>query len=313
VSGATATTDDPNDATKVTGIKTTTVSIPGASAFRIRHAYGQVKFNDLGLTLLFGQTANVFSPRDPSILSEGTMNYSGNIGSSRVPQIRLTQALGPAEVAVAAVDDRGASAPVAPAFQGRVGLKVPAGWADAKQSLEFGVSGHFANEKNTDTDTKNKSSDKVPKSWSVNADLSLPIIDILGLSGEFFYGQNLKNYANGSLGLGASDLDPKKIKEGDGVKSIGGWANIGVKLPASLTLNGGFGLESIKNDDDLLAKKINSNTGIFGNLRYNFIPSAFVGVEYWHISTDYADDAKGEKTPSGAINRIELAFNYAFK
>jgi len=282
------------------------VSVPG-SAFRIRHSFGQVKFNDLGLTLLFGQTGNVFSPRDPSILSEGTMNYSGNIGSSRVPQIRITQALGPAEVAVAAVDDRGAIAPIFPSVQGRVGLKVPADWADAKQNLEFGVSGHFASEKNTDTDTKNKSSVKVPKSWSANADLNLPIIDILGLSGEFFYGQNLRNYANGSLGLTAAALDPTKVDEEDGVKSFGFWANLSVKLPASLTLGGGIGMESIANDDDLRSGTIDSNMGIFGNLRYNFIPSAFVGIEYWRISTSYKDADKG------AINRIELAFNYAFK
>ena len=291
----------------------------GAGGFRIRHSYGQVKFSNIDLALLFGQTSNVISPRDPSILNEGTGNYTGNIGSSRVPQIRITKGLGPAEIAVAAIDDRGAGAPVFPAVQGRVGLKVPAGWAGEKQNLEVGVSGHFASEKNTDTDTKNKSSVKVPKSWSANADLNLPIIDIIGLSGEFFYGQNLKNYANGSLGLDTSNIDvtSAKYKEGDGVKSFGFWTNLSVKLPASLSLGGGFGMESIANDDILKAKTRSGNTGIFGNLRYNFIPSAFVGIEYWHISTDYTDgvDASGKavSTPSGAINRIELAFNYAFK
>jgi len=302
---ANSTINSTGDTVKTT-ISSSSVSIAG-SAFRIRHAYGQVKFGDLGLTILFGQTGNVFSPRDPSILSEGTMNYSGNIGSSRVPQIRLTQVLGPTEIAVAAVDDRGATAPVSPAFQGRLGLKIPAEWADKKQNLEVGVSGHFANEKNTDIDTKNKSSVKLPKSWSANADLNLPIIDILGLSGEFFYGQNLRNYANGSLGLTASALDPTKISEGDGVKSFGFWTNLSIKLPASLTLGGGLGMESIANDDDLKKGTIDSNMGIFGNLRYNFIPSAFVGVEYWRISTSYKDSDKE------AINRIELAFNYAFK
>jgi len=312
VSGATATsTANPDDNTVKTDIKTTTVTVPGASAFRIRHAYGQVKFNDLGLTILFGQTSNVFSPRDPSILSEGSMNYSGNIGTSRVPQIRLTQLLGPAELAVAAVDDRGASAPVAPAFQGRIGFKTSADWADKKQNLELGVSGHFANEKNTDIDSNKTPS--VPKSWSVNADLNIPIIDILGLSGEAFYGQNLGNYGNGSLALTSSS----NTKDTVGIKSFGFWANLGLKLPANLTLGGGFGMESIKNDDELNAKTRSSNTGIFGNLRYNFIPSAFVGIEYWHISTSYTDskdkDGNLVKNKDGSINRVELAFNYAFK
>jgi hypothetical protein len=290
-------------------VSTTTVSVPGASAFRIRHSYGQVKFSDLGLTILFGQTGNVFSPRDPSILSEGTMNYSGNIGSSRVPQIRLTQVLGPAEIAVAAVDDRGASAPKAPSVQGRLGLKTSADWADAKQNLELGVSGHFAHERNTDI-TEHQVNPKVPKSWSFNADLNLPIIDVIGLSGEFFYGQNLKNYANGSLGLDKGNTNSGTA----GVKSIGYWANLGIKLPASLALNGGLGAESISNDDDIKDGAIKSNTGIFANLRYNFIPSAFIGIEYWHISTDYKfEKATKAAEKEGAINRVELAFNYSFK
>jgi len=280
----------------------------GAGGFRIRHSYGQVKFGDMGLTLLLGQTGNVISPRDPSILSEGSANYLGNIGSARVPQIRLTQALGPAEIAIAASDDRGADAPKAPAVQGRIGFKTSADWADKKQNLEFGISGHFANEKNTDI-TENQPDIKVPKSWSVNADLNLPIIDMLGLSGEFFYGQNLRNYANGSIGLDRTST-PDSL---GGIKSMGGWVNLGVKLPASLSFNGGLGLENISNADDLKPGTRNSNMGIFANLRYNFIPSAYIGIEYWHISTDYTDDAQGEKTPSGAINRIELAFNYAFK
>jgi len=273
----------------------------GASGFRIRHSYGQVKFSDLGLTLLFGQTGDVISPRDPAVLNEGSANYIGNIGTRR-PQLRLTQALGPAEIAVAALDDRGANAPKAPSVQGRLGLKTSADWADAKQNLEFGVSGLFAHERNTDT-TEHQVNKKVPKSWSVNADLNLPIIDIIGISGEFFYGQNLKNYSNGSIGLTQSDT-----KNGtDGVKSIGYWASLGIKLPASLTFNGGIGAESISNDDDLADGKRSSNTGIFTNLRYNFIPSAYLGVEYWHISTDY------KAAKEGTINRVELAFNYAFK
>ncbi|MCL2102132.1 MAG: hypothetical protein FWH22_10525 [Fibromonadales bacterium] len=279
----------------------------GFDGFRIRQAFGQVKFSDLGLTLLFGQTGEVFSPRDPAILSEGTFNYVGNIGTRR-PQIRITQVIGPIEAAVAALDDRGATVPEVPAVQGRVGAKIPAGWAGEKQNLELGVSGHFAKEKNTDT-TENQPYVKLPKSWSINADLSLPVISILSLSGEFFYGQNLRNYSNGSIGLTRTAT----ITEIDGIKSVGGWANLGVKLPANLTFNGGGGLESISNDDKLKPGRPSSNSGIYTNLRYNFTPSAFLGVEYFRIDTDYTNAADDAKTPSGAINRVELAFQYAFK
>jgi hypothetical protein len=278
----------------------------GAGGFRIRQSFGQVKFKDLGLTLLLGQTKEVVSPLDPSVLSEGTVNYGGNL-ANRKPQIRLSQALGAIEIAIAAVNDLGANAPKAPALQGRVGAKVPAGWAGEKQNLELGVSGHFAKEKNTDT-TDNQPYQKVPQSWSINADLSLPIISALGFSGEFFYGQDLQQLANGSLGLTpSSNKDPA-----DGIKSLGGWAALGLKLPANLSFYGGFGAESISNDDDLKEGVRNSNLAIFTSLKYNFISNAFLGFEYFRIATDYTD--KGDKkTPSGAINRYELAFNYAFK
>ncbi len=289
----------------------------GVGGFRIRHSFGQVKFNDLGLSLLFGQTGDVISPRDPSILSEGTNNYSGNIGTRR-PQIRITQAFGPAEIAIAALDDRGASAPKAPAIQGRLGAKFAAGWAGEGQNLELGVSGHFAKEKNTDTQ-KDQPYVKVPSSYSVNADLLLPIISILSLSGEFFYGQDLSQYSSGSIGLNskATSDQPTKLKDDGvsryGVKSLGGWANLGLKLPANLAFNGGVGLESISNDDDLVPGTRSNNLSIFTNLRYFFIKEAFVGIEYWRINTDYTKAANGDKTPSGSINRVELAFNYAFK
>jgi hypothetical protein len=262
------------------------------SSLRIRHSYGQVKYSDLGLTLLFGQAGDVISPRDPAILSEGTANSSGNIGTRR-PQIRITKALGVAEIAFAALDDRGATSPEVPSLQGRVGAKV--------SGYEFGVSGHFAKEKNTQSDATGYT--KAAKSWSINADALLPVIDILSITGEFFYGQNLRNYSSGSLGLTQSATQSGT----GGVQSVGGWGNLGFKLPSSLALNLGSGIESITNDDKLKDKNPSTNIAVYSNLRYYFIKEAFVGLEYWHISTSYrgADD--------GSINRVEVAFQYAFK
>jgi len=290
-----------------TNRNTNGVGNPVGGGFRIRHSYGQVKFSDLGLSLLLGQAQDLIASRDPASLSEGVANFSGNIGTRR-PQIRITQALGPVEIAVAALDDRGATAPTAPAVQGRLGAKVPAGWAGESQNLELGVSGHFAKEKNTDI-IKDQPYVKVPKSYAVTADLLLPIIDILSLSGEFFYGQDLSSYSGGSIGLKPSDNEDQT----KGVKSLGGWANLGFKLPADLAFNGGLALESISNDDDLKPGTRSGNLSIYTNLRYFFIKEAFVGIEYFRINTDYTKTAGGEKTPSGAINRVELAFNYAFK
>jgi hypothetical protein len=278
------------------------VGNPAGGGFRIRHSFGQVRFDDLGLILLFGQTTDVISPRDPAVLSEGTNNQSGNIGTRR-PQIRITKELGPAEIAVAATDDRGSSSPESPAVQGRLGAKV--------SGYEIGVSGHLAKEKTSDFD-EGKSYVKVPKSWSINADALLPVLDILSISGEFFYGQNLISYSSGSIGQ-TSDAAAKSKDDGSkyGIKSLGGWANLGLKLPANVAFNGGVGVESISNDDELVDGAKKSNLSIYSNLRYYFIKEAFVGIEYWRINTDYTK--KGDDKTSGSINRVELAFQYAFK
>jgi len=278
----------------------------GVGNLRIRHSYGQVKFGSIGTTLLMGQTYDVISPRDPAVLSEGTGNYSGNLGTRR-PQIRLTQPFGPIEIAVAALDDRGADAPKVPAVQGRVGVKVPAGWAGEDENFELGLSGHFAKEKNTDI-VKDQPYEKVPRSWSINADLNLPIISIVNLSGEFFYGQNLKHYGNGSLGLTAENSTGKDYA----IKTLGGWTNVGVKLPANLSFNGGWGVEAVQDPEKVKIGSRSHNMALYSNVRYHFIPNAYLGIEYFRIDTESTTDDKNA-AEKGGINRVELAFQYAFK
>ncbi|MDR1813220.1 MAG: porin, partial [Candidatus Fibromonas sp.] len=81
----------------------------GVGSFRIRQSYGAVKFKDLGLTLLIGQTADLIGSLTAPTLNQAALKHSGSIGTRR-PQIRLTEALGPAEIAVAATDDRASGA-----------------------------------------------------------------------------------------------------------------------------------------------------------------------------------------------------------
>ncbi|GHV13502.1 hypothetical protein AGMMS49938_08160 [Fibrobacterales bacterium] len=272
----------------------------GVGGFRIRQSYGQVKFKEIGLTLLMGQAADLISPLSPSTINQGSANYAGNLGTRR-PQIRLTESLGAVELAVAALDDRGAAIPTAPAVQGRAGVKVPASWAGEKQNLAVGISGHFAKEKNADT-LSNQPYEKKPKSWSVNADLSLPITGAINLAGEFFYGQDLKNYSNGSIGLTPAGED--------GIKSLGGWGALGFKLPANISLYGGAALEAIDSDSEVEGKP-SQNLAVFANLGYNFTSSAKIALEYFRIATDYADKG-GKKVDSGTLNRVEAALTYSF-
>ncbi len=301
----------------------------GVSSFRIRQSYGQVKFKDLGLTILFGQTADLIAPLSAPTINQGGLKHQGSIGTRR-PQIRLTQGIGPVEIAVAATDDR-ANQPVLPGFQGSLKGKIPAVWAGEKQNVEIILSGHYASEESAADDTagvNKKDSDEwtaPPTSWSGVASLSLPVISIINLSGELFYGQNLNRYSNGSIGLSG----PATGRVGAGIQSLGGWGAATVKLPLGFSLAGGIGLEAIdenrelkstfKKDgdgnetDDVEKANPNKNTVIFGNLKYNVAETAFIGFEYANLSTDYASSLKGKKVDSGKLNRFELVFNYAFK
>jgi hypothetical protein len=290
----------------------------GVGSLRIRQSYGQIKFKDLGLTMLLGQTNDLIGPLSAPTLNQSGLKASGSLGTRR-PMIRLTQAIGPAEIAVAATDDRGGNNPditsstintssVMPAFQGSAKVKIPAVWAGEKQSLEVVLSGHYATEEPALADKLPADSSKIkyPSSWSGVASLSVPVISIIGLSGEMFYGQNLKNYSDGTLnirGCRSSSTDLEK-----GCQSIGGWGALTVKLPLNLSLAGGVGLETIdKKKESVKDTDPNKTMTIFGNLKYNVAETAFIGVEYARLKTDYVSD------DSGKLNRVELAFNYAFK
>jgi len=208
---------------------------------------------------------------------------------------------------------------VLPAFQGSLKAKVPASWAGEKQNVELTLSGHYASreiaaETEAQKDAKDVSGWKAPPtSWSSIASLSLPVVSIVNLSGEFFLGQNLSNYNVGSIGQNASS------KEGEGLKSLGGWGAANVKLPANFALAGGYGFESIDKKREPAATAANpariKNAVIFANLKYFVDESVFIGLEYANLATDYVVNNSGDnhETDNGKLNRFELVFNYSFK
>ena len=316
------------------------------SGFRVRQSWGSVTFKDLGLTLLFGQTDDVVNPLDPPSVNASSYNGAGNLGNRR-PQIRITEAVGPIEVAVAATHDRtygytaridkdkadpstpavgnpgdpnyvpanpgtdkavtDADAPSIPAFQGRVGVKLPASWAGEKASLALGLGGLFAKNEAANADDKNRYASPEP-SYMFGADLSLPVIDILTLTGEFFTGQNLSRYGDGSLG------QSRAYSKDGGIKSIGWWGGLSAKLPASVSAGAGVGAESL-DDKSKSNGNAESNMFIFANLAYNFTSAAKVTLEYVNFSTDYSVFKNGEYDSSDnrSLNRFELNFRYDFK
>jgi len=291
----------------------------GVGSLRIRHAFGQAKFNDIGLSILFGQTQDLIAPLTAPTINQGTLQGEGSLGTRR-PMIRLAEVVGPVEIAAAVTDNRDATAPVLPAFQGSVKAKIPASWAGAKQNIEFILSGHYASREVAAEDTagitKKDTSKALPASWSGVASLSLPVINIINLSGEFFLGQNLWSYSSGTI-----QQTNAVAKDGKGVKSLGGWGAATIKLPADFALAGGYGVEAIDKDREPVAVGTSvapariKNSVIFANLKYFIDESMFVGFEYANLSTEYVDNTGVERIAfgGGKLNRFELVFNYAFK
>jgi len=309
-------------------------------AFRIRHSYGQIKFKDLGLSILMGQSSDLIAPLGAPTINQAGLEGSGSLGTRR-PQIRLTEAVGPVEVAVAVTNDRTRTDlnAIAPAFQGSLGAKIPAAWAGEKQSVQVVFSGHYAfNETAGNTEVEVKAKDTLanhnyPTSWSGVASLSLPVVSILKLSGEVFYGQELNRYNSGSIGLTNSNsysVEVKEVKDKDGnvttkyappnvgwgknlgVQSIGGWGALELKL-GDFAIAGGIGIEDVDNDRNAGAGTRDNNVTIFGNLKYNVAETLWLGLEYSNIKTEYRNDSKGKEVKDGKLNRVELGLNYAFK
>jgi len=292
-------------------------------AFRIRHAYGQIKFSDLGLVLLVGQSGDLIAPLSAPTINQAGLEGSGSLGTRR-PQIRLTETVGPVEIAVAVTNDRTRTDvnAVAPAFQGSLGAKLPASWAGEKQNVQIVFSGHYAfNETsgNSEAEKDLKKDKNYPTSWSGVASLSVPIINILKLSGEMFYGQELNRYNSGSIGQtnvngysAATSSSSANVGwgKGPGIQSIGGWGALELKL-GDVALAGGFGIEDLDDNRNAGATRDNNMT-VFGNLKYNVAETLWLGLEYSNIVTEYIKpNADGDK--KGKLNRVELGLNYAFK
>ena len=283
----------------------------GVGGFRIRQAYGQLKFNDLGFTVLFGQAWDLITPLGAPTINQGGLQGQGSLGTRR-PLLRLGQVLGPVEIAAAATDNRDIATPLFPAFQGSLKGKIPAVWAGEKQNAELIFSGLYASREaavdTKDAIDKKKDADDVPSAWLGAVSLSLPVISVINLSGELFYGQNLSSYNVGSIGQAPSSSKNAK----NGLHSIGGWGAAKIKL-ADFTLAGGYGVEALDKDNEPV-KGLSKNSVIFGNLVYNVTDEVFIGFEYANLSTDHVDNSSGKREiDDGKLNRFELVFNYAFK
>lgn len=271
----------------------------------LRHAYWEVK--DERFRLLAGQTWDVISPLYP-----GTLMYSvgwggGNIGYRRA-QVRGERYLALSDTALLTVQGALAAdlfselAPAVggdhagwPVLEGRVGMTLgPRG--KHCRPITFGVSAHIG-EQDFDFAPGDPLDDATARTWSVNADLRIPITDRFGFQGEFFTGENLGAYLGGIIqGINTTTTEP--------IRATGGWFELWYDWTDRVHSHVGYGIDD-PIDADVTDGRI-YNQFVFANVSRNLTDKFLVGFEYTSWRTLY--DAKRP----GESDRFAFVAKYGF-
>ncbi len=272
----------------------------------LRHAYLTLKFGHT--TILAGQSWDLIAPLNPSTLNYSVLWGCGNIGYRR-PQLSLWQTLTPGtntsvtfaagvfrnigndltpsfsleagEVSEGADDGTDAGIP---SIQGRWELKYDFGSGGV---LRFGTSGLWGQLK---AETSLGHSNTY-KSWASAGHLLISFPSGFGLSGEIYTGSNLGSYFGAIL----------RNSEIKGIRSMGGWVSVWMKLSSKVQLAEGFGMDDPEDKD--FSSGRSKNTCAFANIRYSVVPNATIGLELSNWQTDYknAKNVKDFRTQTSFI------------
>lgn len=274
--------------------------------FMMRHCYIQAAWPELALSLLAGQTSDIFSPLAPSTLNYSVGWWVGNIGYRR-PQVRLSKTVTATDDVKLGFDfgpsrtigddwgndpgDTGEDSGF-PTLQGRASVSFP---ALASLVATAGISGHWGQE---EYDPEAEGSSEDFNSWSVDADLTLPLHQKVTLKAEGFTGMNLDTYLGG-IGQGVNRT------EMDEISSLGGWAAVDVKPVDKWTCGVGVGMDN-PNDGDLNKGDKTQNVTTFGNVKYDITKALCTGLEISYWNTQYKDKSTGDSV------RFQTSLIYTF-
>jgi hypothetical protein len=280
------------------------------ATIQIRHAYAEVY--DDQFRLLGGQTWDLHSPLVPH-----TVNYSvgwggGNIGFRRM-QLRYERYLACSDVflitpAIAACQNVVVDGPAAgreptdwPVMEGRVGFTFGERGEGCKP-IVFGISGHVGEQ---GFDFLPLSDSRV-RTWSVNADVVIPITDRFSFQGEFFTGADLSTYMGGIV----QGVD---FFRREAIYSTGGWFEFGYDLTDNLHTYTGYTIDDPWNDtispggDVLIGNGARVyNRSLFANVIFDVTKKIKFGLEVSSWDTHYLVRQPGESL------RFEFAGQYDF-
>lgn len=291
----------------------------------LRHAYWEVKNDEY--RLLAGQTWDVISPLYPGVLSYSVGWGGGNIGYRRA-QFRgeryyalsdrlLFTAQGSVNVDIAS-DYAGSPLNSGdhsawPVLEGRIATTVgPRG--KGCRPIEFGVSGHVG-EQMYDFYNPGASylapnvlvlANTPERTWSLNADVRIPIGERWGFQGEFFTGENLGTFLGGVLqGVNVVRAPVTyAFVSANTVRSSGGWFEVWYDWRDNLHSHVGYSVDDPFNQD--LTSGRTYNQFVFGNIVYDVTPKFIVGLELTQWKTLWIGQPQADST------RLEFVAKYGF-
>jgi len=247
-----------------------------------------------GMSLLAGQTGDVFSPILPSVINYGWGWNCGNTGYRR-PQFRFEYALGDTGILTQAAVARsiGGETSASADFQGRVGYTLKD--MDAK-ILTVGASGVYGfTDDNRDLQVSGFAIDFHAKAGP------LPLV----IRGEYFTGTNLKSYLGG-IGQGTDSIAGE-------IETKGGWIQLGYTVTEKLTANVGFLFDDPQRKDlesaAVGSEKRDKNESVFVNLRMKLNPKTEAAIEYSKWTTTYYDGTANKEFEN---NRVQASLIFVF-
>lgn len=274
----------------------------------LRHAYGEFRTDQW--RLLGGQTWDLISPLWPTMLNYTVGWGGGNIGLRRA-QLRLERYIELPNAACLTLQGSinrtivtdFATEPLAggedagwPTIMGRAALKLDR-TENPDLNPEIGLSGHIGEEA-ADFEAPPVEDDRRFLTWSFNLDLYAPVNETMGFQGEFFVGEVLGTFQGGIV----QGIDPVRR---NGIRSIGGWAEVWYYLSDRLHAHLGLGIDDPL-DEDLAPRRRSQNQFYFGNLICDVTELFRVGLEVSRWETRFVDLADGEDV------RIETVMQYEF-
>jgi hypothetical protein len=290
----------------------------------VRLRTGTVRFDWTNTSIIAGQDYLFFSPLTPTsyaALAIPALSYSGNLWGW-TPQVRVEHRFHVSDSSTLTVQG-GILETLSgdmPDFiysrtstwgeaSGQPGYAAHVSWSRSAfgQNIVAGLGGYYGRQgwglgRNVD-------------SWAGTADLLVPVGRFVEFTGQFYRGR-----AVGGLGgaIGQSVLwngqlfDP--ATEVYGLASMGGWAQLKLKLAPKFELNGAFGndspfssvLREFSSNPMYLNSLLSKNLTTLGNFIYRPRSDLIFSIEYKHLKTFKLD------SNANSANNINLIVGYIF-